>query len=96
MICTFTPGSAILSFLEYESQAIGIVYPAGQRFPGKSSNNVGAGQLPGRSDFVIAPTGISRIMFPGLWKMGVHRTGNVGLGEPNAPSTRPFKIAKFS
>ena len=28
--------------------------------------------------------------------MGVYRTGNVGLGEPNAPSTRPFKIAKFS
>jgi hypothetical protein len=29
--------------------------------------------------------------------MGVHRTTNTaGLGEPNAPSTRPFKVAKFS
>ncbi len=90
------PGDAILSFLEYDAQGVGITYPAGQKFPGKSANGVGAGQLPGRADFVIAPSGISRIVFPGLWKMGVYRTGNIGLGEPNAPSTRPFKIAKFS
>lgn len=90
------PGDAILSFLEYDAQGVGITYPAGQKFPGKSANGVGAGQLPGRADFVIAPSGISRIIFPGLWKMGVYRTGNIGLGEPNAPSTRPFKIAKFS
>lgn len=90
------PGDPVLSFLEYDSQAAGIEYPSGANFPGKSSNNVGAGRLPGRADFVIAPSGISRIVFPGLWKMGVYRTGNVGLGEPNAPSTRPFKIAKFS
>lgn len=90
------PGDKILSFLEYDADAAGIVYPSGQSFPGKSSNNVGAGVLPGRADFVIAPSGISRIVFPGLWKLGVYRTGSVGLGEPNAPSTRPFKIAKFS
>jgi len=90
------PGNPILSFLEYDSQAAGIVYSAGANFPGKSYSNVGAGVLPGRADFVIAPSGISRIVFPNLWKMGVYRTGNVGLGEPNAPSTRPFKIAKFS
>ena len=91
-----TPGQPVLSFLEYDSQAVGIVYPSGANFPGKSSNNVGAGVLPGRADFVVAPSGISRRMFPALWKLGVYRTGNVGLGEPNAPSTRPFKIAKFS
>lgn len=90
------PGEKILSFLDYDSEAVGIVYPSGQRFPGKSSNNVGAGQMPGRSDFVIAPSGISRVVYPGLWKMGVHRSTAVGLGEPNAPSTRPFKVAKFS
>jgi starch-binding outer membrane protein, SusD/RagB family len=92
-----TPGQPILSFLEDESQAAGIIYPSGQRFSGKVSNNVGAGVLPGRADFVISPRGISRIVFPGLWKMGVYRTDNGnGLGEPNTPSTRPFKIAKFS
>jgi hypothetical protein len=91
-----TPGQPILSFLEYDSQAAGIVYPTGQNFPGKSYSNVGAGMLPGRADFVIAPSGISRVVFPGLWKLGTYRTGNVGLGEPNAPLTRPFKIAKFS
>jgi hypothetical protein len=90
------PGDAVLSFLEYDSQGAGITYSTGANFPGKSYSNVGAGVLPGRADFVIAPSGISRIVFPGLWKMGVYRTGSVGLGEPNAPSTRPFKIAKFS
>lgn len=89
------PGDPILSFLENEVP--GIVYPTGASFPGKSSNAVGAGVLPGRADFVIGPRGISRIVFPNLWKMGVYRTDNgTGLGSPNATSTRPFKIAKFS
>jgi hypothetical protein len=53
--------------------------------------------MPGRADFVIAPSGISRVVFPGVWKMGVYRTDNgTGVGEPNVASTRPFKIAKFS
>ena len=91
------PGNAILSFLEDDSQAGSIVYPSGANFPGKSSNNIGAGVLPGRADFVIHPSGISRIVFPNLWKIGVYRTDNgSGLGQPNATSTRPFKIAKFS
>lgn len=91
------PGDPILTFLEDESQTANIVYPSGANFAGKSYNGVGAGQLPGRSDFVINPRGISRIVYPGLWKMGVYRTDNGnGLGSPNATSTRPFKIAKFS
>ncbi len=91
------PGDAILSFLEYDAQAAGIVYPAGAKFPGKVTNGVGGGQLPGRADFVIAPSGISRIMFPGLWKMGTYRTDNGNtLGQPNGTLARPFKIAKFS
>jgi hypothetical protein len=89
------PGDPIITFLDNEIP--GIVYPTGASFPGKSSNGVGAGVLPGRADFVIGPRGISRIVFPNLWKMGVYRTDNGnGLGSPNATSTRPFKIAKFS
>jgi starch-binding outer membrane protein, SusD/RagB family len=92
-----TPGQPIFSFLEYDAQAVGLVYPAGAKFPGKVANGIGAGQMPGRADFVIAPSGISRIMFPGLWKMGTYRTDNGnGVGQPNATLTRPFKIAKFS
>lgn len=91
------PGDPVFSFLEYDAQAAGITYPAGATFPGKASNNIGAGVLPGRADFVIAPSGISRVVFPSLWKLGVHRTDNgTGLGEQNTPSLRPFKIAKFS
>lgn len=92
-----TPGQPILSFLEDETLAGTIQYPAAQNFPGKTSNNVGAGRIPGRADFVVTPRAISRVVFPGLWKIGVHRTDNgAGLGQPNATSTRPFKIAKFS
>ncbi|MBC7721717.1 MAG: RagB/SusD family nutrient uptake outer membrane protein [Pedobacter sp.] len=91
------PGDPIISFLEDESQTPNIVYPTAATFSGKTSNNVGAGVLPGRADFVVNPLGISRIVFPNLWKMGVYRTDNgTGLGQPNATSTRPFKIAKFS
>lgn len=59
-------------------------------------SNIGAGVLR-RSDFVISPNGISRIVYPGLWKIGPYRTDNgTGLGQPNTGSTRPFNIAKFS
>lgn len=85
------PGDAILTFLDEEPEGT-IVYP-----DGAGESNVGAGVLPGRADFVIAPSGISRIVYPGLWKLGPYRTDSgSGLGEPNAASTRPYNIAKFS
>ncbi len=92
-----SPGDPILTFLDDDSEMANIEYPAGGNFPGKNVPAVGAGQLPGRADFVVSPNGIGRRVFPGLWKMGVYRTDNGGgLGQPNANSTRPFKIARFS
>jgi len=92
-----SPGGAILSFLDDETQAGSIVYPTGANFPGKNVPGVGAGVLPGRADFVISPRGIGRRVYPGLWKLGTYRTDNgTGLGQPNANLTRPFKAAKFS
>ena len=93
-----TPGQPILTFLPDETLAPTITYPSGATFPGRPAvNNIGAGEIPGRADFVITPRAISRIVFPNLWKLGVYRTDNgSGLGQPNATSTRPFKIAKFS
>jgi hypothetical protein len=85
------PGDPIVTFLNDEP-GTPITYPSGA---GKS--NCGAGELPGRSDFVISPEGISRIVYPSLWKLGEYRTdNNGGLGQPNAASTRPFNIAYFS
>lgn len=85
------PGEPILTFLDSEpSQAIdysNAVY----------KSNIGVGVLPGRADYVVSPRGISRIVYPGLWKLGPYRTNNgTTLGQPNAASTRPFNIAKFS
>jgi len=82
--------SAVLTFLNNDTTGIDYsnsVY--------KSS--VGAGVLPGRSDYVIAPSAFNRIVYPGLWKLGPYRTdNNGGLGNPNAGSTRPYTGAKFS
>jgi len=81
-------GGAILSFLNVDDPSV--VYAT-------ANAGVGAGVLPLRSDFVISTSAISRIVFPGLWKLGEYRTDNgTGLGQPNASSTRPFNIAKFS
>lgn len=85
------PGEPILTFLD-EEPATAIDYSNS-----KYKSNIGAGVLPGRADFVVSPDGISRIVYPGLWKLGPYRTDNgTGLGQPNAASTRPFSIAKFS
>lgn len=85
------PGDAIVTFLDEEPSET-IVYPSNA-----GNSGVGAGVLPGRADYVIAPSGVSRIVYPGLWKLGPYRTDNgTGLGQPNAGSTRPFNIAKFS
>jgi len=85
------PGEPILTFLN-EEPATAIDYKNNTY-----KSNIGAGVLPGRADFVISPRGISRIVYPGLWKLGPYRTDNgTGLGQPNAASTRPFNIAKFS
>jgi len=85
------PGEPIFTFLN-EEPATSIDYSNSTY-----NSNIGAGVLPGRADFVVSPRGISRIVYPGLWKLGPYRTdGGNGLGQPNAASTRPFNIAKFS
>lgn len=84
-------GDPVLTFLE-EEPATPVTYPVGG-----GPSNVGGGTLPGRADWVIAPSGISRIYYPGLWKLGTYRTDNgTGLGQPNGAITRPWNIAKFS
>ncbi len=80
-------GNAVLSFINEDDPSVSYA----------TTNNVGGGVMPGRADFVITPSGISRIAYPGLWKLGPYRTDNGnGIGQPNAGSTRPYNIAKFS
>jgi len=85
-------GDAILTFLDQEP-ATPIDYSNSVY-----KSNVGAGVLPGRADYVIAPSGISRVVHPGCgYKIGTYRTDNgTGLGQPNGSITRPFPVAKFS
>jgi hypothetical protein len=82
------PGDPVLTFLNDDDPAVSYA---------TANANIGAGVLPGRADFVVSPSAVSRIVYPGLWKLGPYRTdGGTGLGQPNAGSTRPFNIAKFS
>lgn len=85
-----TMNSPVLTFLDTDPGTV--VYPAAA-----GNSNVGAGEIPGRADWVVTPAGISRIMYPGLWKLGPYRTDNGNtLGQMNIEYTRPFPIAKFS
>ena len=62
-----------------------------------SKSNLGVGPLPGRADWVLGLDAVGRYVYPGLWKLGPYRTDNgSGAGQPNAGSTRPYNIAKFS
>lgn len=74
-----------------------IKYPDAQS--NKDGANVGAGTVPGRADYVFDLNGISRIAYPSLWKLGCYRTDYdkaSQLGSPNAASTRPYNVLKFS
>lgn len=85
------PGDVVLTFLNEEPNTA-IDYSNS-----KYKSSIGVGVLPGRADYVVSPEGISRRVYPGLWKLGPYRTDSgTGLGQPNAASTRPFNIAKFS
>ncbi len=85
------PGDKIFSFIP-DDPAVTITYASGA-----GPSNVGGGTVPGRADYVTALSGVSRIVYPGTWKIGTYRTDNAGgLGQPNAAVTRPFNIAKFS
>lgn len=83
-------GEPLLTFLPEDDPNI--------QYPDSAGNsNTGAGVITGRGDYVMGPSAISRRVYPGLWKLGPYRTDNgTGPGQPNAGSTRPYNIAKFS
>ncbi len=81
------PGDAVITFLDEFNPNVNYV----------NGGNIGGGEVPGRSDYVININEINRRFYPGLWKLGTYRTDNAGgLGQPNVGVTRPFPIAKFS
>ena len=85
-----TEGEPLLKFLSEDNPSI--QYP-----DGAGNSNTGAGVIAGYSYYVMGPSAISRRVYPGLWKLGPYRTDNgTGAGQPNAGSTRPYNIAKFS
>lgn len=85
-----TEGEPLLKFLSEDDPSI--QYP-----DGAGNSNTGAGVIAEYSYYVMGPSAISRRVYPGLWKLGPYRTDNgTGAGQPNAGSTRPYNIAKFS
>ena len=88
-------GGRVISFIPEVID--NITYPNKQ--DNKDGANVGAGTVPGRADYVFDLNGFSRIAYPALWKLGCYRTDykiESELGSPNAGSTRPYSVLKFS
>lgn len=84
------PGDAVISFLDEYDPTVDYSVNGG---------NLGAGEVAGRSDYVINLNEINRRFYPGLWKLGTYRTDHDtenSLGQPNGALTRPFPIAKYS
>lgn len=87
-------GDSILTFVDSDE---GITYPSSSDNGGAGQSNVGAGWIPGRADWVVGPSAISRYKYLNLWKNGIYRTDNGnGLGRPNGDSPRPYPVLKFS
>ncbi len=86
------PDQVALSFLG-EMQPNGeVTYPS----PAADISGVDGGEIAGRSDWVIEPNKISRLIYPGLWKIATYRAKEEGLWQPNGDITRPWNLAKFS
>jgi SusD family. len=78
---------AFLVYLDKEDPSVKYDYNAGISM---------LGQSPNYDYYVVNPSGVSRLMYPKIWKLGPYRTNTTGTGSPNAAHTRPFNIAKFS
>ena len=86
---TITPGDPVLTFTtDYDA-------PAGSTYT--TENSVGGFEAPGRADYVVPLSAISRYKYPALWKIATYRTDNGdGVGQPNGSITRPYPVLKFS
>ncbi len=93
------PGEIYFSFVDEETAKDIDWTPNMATIDGKEIEvtGVGAGKLPGRADFVVGVSNISRYKYPINWKIGMARSdNNGGLGSPNGGSPRPWVVAKFS
>lgn len=75
---------------------------------GETATTKDLGYKEGVPYYVVDLRSINRNVYPGLWKQGPYRTNTssaptnndpkaiAGIGEQNAPSTRPYIIFKFS
>ncbi len=86
-------GDAVLSFLGEDTE--GIDYADAMTKGG----SLGLGVMKDSACYVVDPQHISRLRYPGPFKISDQRTDydtQSALGDPNAGSVRPFYIAKFS
>ena len=93
---SIAPGDPVLTFLNEDNSAITYPVVDGNTIQDNGSS-VGAGTLPGRADYVVGLSAISRGVYPNLWKLGIKPTDDANsLGMPNQDGIRPWYIAKFS
>jgi hypothetical protein len=79
------PGDVAWKFLDDDTELNNLISGASEGF-----------SLPDKAYAVWTPSSINRTRYPALWKFGPDRADKTRSGPWNAPSTRPFAIAKFS
>ena len=90
-------GEVVIRFLD-ENPETPVTYSSKAR----EHLQVGVGTHPDYKEYVVEPEGISRLRFPGLYKLGMYpmetisSDGKRQLGSANGSNARPFNIAKFS
>lgn len=87
-------GEPVITFLPEDTD--GITYYADKN---SDRSKMGLGVKDGVASYVVDPRHVSRLRYPGPFKTSGQRTdydAKSALGDPNAGSTRPFYIAKFS
>ena len=70
---------AFLVYLDKEDPSVKYDYNAGISM---------LGQSPNYDYYVVNPSGVSRLMYPKIWKLGPYRTNTTGTGSPNAAHIR--------
>ena len=89
------PGDIAWKFLDDDSELPNMIKMTRENSDGSISDGDGL-YLPGKAYAVWTPSTINRTRYPSVWKFGPDRTDKSRQGPWNAPSTRPFPVAKFS
>lgn len=90
-------GGVVMRFLAADPAT-----PVAYSSKAKENLNFAFGTHPDYNEYVVAPSNVSRLRYPAMYKQGMYPLettspdGKPQLGSPNGPIARPFTIARFA